>query len=156
VAAYVAGDALRLAAATVIALALIVAGYNGWQILRLSVGRGGGAAAGGGGCRRRCFVLDALFSLALVGGARIAARLMYEESRPVAAGGIVRLLIIGAGDAAAAVLREIARMPEQRYRVVGCWMMIRRRPGSGYRGWRCWGRCLACRGYAASSRLARS
>jgi len=113
------GDALRLAAATLIALALIVAGYNGWQILSFSLGRQVGGAGTRTGLPETLFVLDALFSLALVGGARIAARLLYEESRPVAAGGIVRLLIIGAGDAAAAVLREIARMPEQRYRVVG-------------------------------------
>ena len=64
-------------------------------------------------------MVDALLGLMLVGGIRIAARLLHEESRPVAAGGIVRLLIIGAGDAAAAVLREIARLPEQRYRVIG-------------------------------------
>ena len=65
------------------------------------------------------FMLDALFGLILIGGTRMAARMVYEESRPIAAGGMVRLLIVGAGEAAAAVLREIARMPEQRYRVVG-------------------------------------
>jgi FlaA1/EpsC-like NDP-sugar epimerase len=65
------------------------------------------------------FLLDALFGVLLVGGARVLARLLHEESRPIAEGGLVRLLIIGAGGAAESVLREIRRMPVQRYRVVG-------------------------------------
>jgi FlaA1/EpsC-like NDP-sugar epimerase len=64
-------------------------------------------------------LLDALFAVLLAGGARIFVRLLYEHSRPIANGGLVRLLLIGAGDAAQSVLREIARMPEQRYRVIG-------------------------------------
>ncbi len=103
------GDALRLLAATGSALALLLAGYHAWRLL----------ANTPPALPLSLFILDALFSLSLVGGARIAARLFYEESRPVAPGGIVRLLIIGAGDATAACLREIARMPEQRYRVAG-------------------------------------
>ncbi len=65
------------------------------------------------------FGADALFALLLIGGLRVFARLLHEESRPIAEGGLVRLLIIGAGGAAESVLREIRRMPEQRYRVVG-------------------------------------
>lgn len=65
------------------------------------------------------FILDAVFGLLLVGGARLLVRLVHEESRPAAPGGMTRLLIIGAGDAAETVLRELHRMPEQRYRVVG-------------------------------------
>ncbi len=58
------------------------------------------------------FLLDSLFALLLLGGARILSRLLHEESRPIANGGLVRLLIIGAGDAAESALRAgIVRMP---------------------------------------------
>jgi FlaA1/EpsC-like NDP-sugar epimerase len=109
------GDALRLLVGSVLTLGLTIAAYNGCQLV---------AALRGWrlpfvGLPETVFVLNWLIGIMLVGGIRIAVRLVYEESRPVAAGGIVRLLVIGAGDAAAAVLREIGRMPEQRYRVVG-------------------------------------
>ena len=65
------------------------------------------------------FVLDWGLTVALVCGARVAVRLYREEFRPVAAGGPARVLIIGAGDAGEMVLREILRMPVERYRVVG-------------------------------------
>jgi len=110
------GDALRLTSGTAIGLTLLVAGSGIWQWMAAS---GGTPSAPGAFRMESVFILDALCSLFLIGGTRIAVRLLYEESRPVAPGGIVRLLIIGAGDAAAACLREIARMPEQRYRVVG-------------------------------------
>jgi FlaA1/EpsC-like NDP-sugar epimerase len=106
------GDALRLLAATVIATGLTIATFNLWQLLALPRGTPTRYP-------ETLFLLDGLFALMLVGGARMAARLVHEESRPIAAGGMVRLLIVGAGEAAAGVLREIARMPEQRYRVVG-------------------------------------
>jgi FlaA1/EpsC-like NDP-sugar epimerase len=111
------GDALRLLAGSLIALGLVIAAYNTWQMVQLR--SAGGRELAVPRLPESLFVLDWLFGVFLVGGARIAARLLYEESRPIAAGGMVRLLIIGAGDAAAAVLREIARMPEQRYRIVG-------------------------------------
>ncbi len=109
------GDALRVLCAGVLSLALIVATYNGWQMLVVALGKTSGVA----GLPETLFIVDFLLSMMLVGGVRIGVRFWYEESRPIAAGGMVRLLVIGAGEAAAAVLREIARMPEQRYRVVG-------------------------------------
>jgi FlaA1/EpsC-like NDP-sugar epimerase len=108
------GDAVRLLSGTVIAVGLAIAGYDG--VLTIAAARGIPPAHR---LSELVFVLNGLFGLVLVGGLRIAVRLIYEEWRPIAAGGITRLLIVGAGDAAAAVLREIARMPEQRYRVVG-------------------------------------
>lgn len=65
------------------------------------------------------FVLDYGLTVALVCGARVAVRLYREEFRPVASGGPAAVLIIGAGDAGEMVLREILRMPVERYRVVG-------------------------------------
>lgn len=108
-------DVVRLLAGTQIALALIVAAFYAWQTL--AVWRTGHAAFIG--LPETVFVLDWLFGVLLIGGARMVARLSHEESRPVAQGGVVRLLIIGAGDAAETLLREIARMPEQHYHVVG-------------------------------------
>ncbi len=65
------------------------------------------------------FTLDLVLTIALVCGARVAVRLYREEFRPIASGGPARVLIVGAGDAGEMLLREILRMPVERYRVVG-------------------------------------
>jgi len=64
-------------------------------------------------------VLDFLATVFLVCTVRLAFRLYHEELRPVAPEGIRRVLIVGAGNAAEAVIREIQRMRSQRYRVIG-------------------------------------
>jgi FlaA1/EpsC-like NDP-sugar epimerase len=63
--------------------------------------------------------LDFLATVFLVCSARLGFRLYHEELRPISADGLRRVLLIGAGHAAETVLREIGRMPEERYRVVG-------------------------------------
>ncbi|MBN1490748.1 MAG: polysaccharide biosynthesis protein, partial [Phycisphaerae bacterium] len=68
---------------------------------------------------QRVFLFDWLFTIAVVCSARIAFRFYHEEIRPSQAASAVRLLIVGAGDAGEAILREIFRMPEERYLVVG-------------------------------------
>lgn len=65
------------------------------------------------------FLLDALFGILIIAAARISTRLLFEEARPNAAHPPARLLIIGAGDAAEMLLRELNRLPEHPYRVVG-------------------------------------
>ncbi|MGN6369311.1 MAG: polysaccharide biosynthesis protein [Phycisphaerae bacterium] len=110
------GDLISLLAGSQISLGLVFAAYYLWQSLALWLHAKPAAIAG---MPETVFLLDWLFGVMLVGGARVFARLIHEESRPIATGGLVRLLIVGAGDAAEAVLREIRRMPEQRYRVVG-------------------------------------
>ncbi|MBJ7332686.1 MAG: polysaccharide biosynthesis protein, partial [Solirubrobacteraceae bacterium] len=66
-------------------------------------------------------VLYALLCLALVGGARVVARMFHERPirgfrpRPDARG----LLIVGAGDGGRLVLREIMRNPDLKLRPVG-------------------------------------
>ncbi len=65
------------------------------------------------------FLLDFGLTIALVVGARLAVRLYHEEVRPMADGVVPKLLIVGAGNAAENAVREIMRMPEQRYRIVG-------------------------------------
>ena len=64
-------------------------------------------------------LLDFLASVFLVCTARLGFRLYREEYRPVAQEGITRVLIVGAGNAAETIIREIFRMRVERYRVVG-------------------------------------
>ena len=64
-------------------------------------------------------VLDFLATVFLVCTARLGFRLYREELRPVAPEGARRVLIVGAGDAAEAIVREIHRMQIERYLVVG-------------------------------------
>lgn len=65
------------------------------------------------------FVLDFAATVALVCGARLAVRLHHEEVRPGIEGTAPQLLILGAGDAGENAVREILRMPVERYHVVG-------------------------------------
>ncbi len=65
------------------------------------------------------FIIDWAGTIALVGGIRFAARIYREGMRPIAAGGLTNALIIGAGDAGEAVLREMQRLPVERYHVIG-------------------------------------
>lgn len=65
------------------------------------------------------FLLDLGMTVAVICGARILVRLYYEEVRPMPATGRRRCLIFGAGDTGEALLREIHRMPVDRYQVLG-------------------------------------
>lgn len=65
------------------------------------------------------FLLDWVFTIATVSAARIGYRFYHEELRPLNAVSQVRLLIVGAGDTADSILREIIRTSEDRYRLVG-------------------------------------
>jgi FlaA1/EpsC-like NDP-sugar epimerase len=64
-------------------------------------------------------ILDFLSTVFLTCTARLSVRLYYEELRPVSASGFRRVLVVGAGNAAETLLREINRMRVERYRVVG-------------------------------------
>ncbi|MDP6633380.1 MAG: nucleoside-diphosphate sugar epimerase/dehydratase [Phycisphaerae bacterium] len=68
---------------------------------------------------RSVLVLDFLGTVFLVSTVRLGFRLYREELRPVAADSLRRVLLIGAGDAAEAIIREIHRMRIERYRVAG-------------------------------------
>ncbi len=63
--------------------------------------------------------LDFLATVFLVCTARLGFRFYHEELRPMSSEGLRRVLLIGAGHAAETVLREIHRMREERYRVIG-------------------------------------
>jgi len=69
--------------------------------------------------RQSVFLLDWAGTIAVVAGWRVAVRLYAEEvhARPYEKQS--RVLIVGAGDTAEAVVRELLRMPLQRYLVVG-------------------------------------
>ena len=65
------------------------------------------------------FMLDMFTTVLLLAGLRMLIRLYYEEFRTVESGRLKRLLIIGAGNAGEALLREIHRMPVVQYEVIG-------------------------------------
>ncbi len=64
-------------------------------------------------------IADMVATFMLLGGLRMVIRLYYEEFRTVEAGRLKRFLIVGAGNAGEALLREIHRMPIAQYEVVG-------------------------------------
>ena len=65
------------------------------------------------------FISDMFFTFLLLGGLRMVIRLYYEEFRTIEGGRLKRFLIVGAGNAGEALLREIHRMPVTQYDVVG-------------------------------------
>jgi FlaA1/EpsC-like NDP-sugar epimerase len=69
--------------------------------------------------RQSVFLLDWAGTIALVSGARMLVRLYHEEIASSGDSKRTRLLIVGAGNAGESVLREILRMREDRYEVVG-------------------------------------
>jgi len=64
-------------------------------------------------------IADMFATVLMLGGLRIVIRLYYEEFRTAEAGRLKRFLIVGAGNAGEALLREIHRMPVVQYEVVG-------------------------------------
>ena len=65
------------------------------------------------------FLLDMFATILLLAGLRIVIRLYYEEFRTIESGRLKRFLIVGAGNAGEALLREIHRMSVTQYEVVG-------------------------------------
>ena len=64
-------------------------------------------------------IADMFATVLLLGGLRIVIRLYYEAFRTAEAGRLKRFLIVGAGNAGEALLREMARMSVVEYDVVG-------------------------------------
>ncbi len=65
------------------------------------------------------FVADLFGTIMILAGLRMAIRLYHEEFSVVAAVRLKRFLIVGAGDAGEALLRDIQRMPVIEYDVAG-------------------------------------
>lgn len=65
------------------------------------------------------FLADLFGTLLLPAGLRMVIRLYHEEFRPTGSRRLQRLLIVGAGNAGEALLREILRMPAVQYRPIG-------------------------------------
>jgi FlaA1/EpsC-like NDP-sugar epimerase len=65
------------------------------------------------------FMADLFGTILLPAGLRMIIRLYYEEFRTIEDRRLKRFLIVGAGNAGEALLREIHRMPVARYDVVG-------------------------------------
>jgi len=64
-------------------------------------------------------IADMFATVFMLGGLRIIIRLYFEEFRTAEAGRLKRFLIVGAGNAGEALLREILRMPVTQYDVIG-------------------------------------
>ena len=110
-------DALRLVKASVLATLTLMTALTIAQQFR--------------GYPRSVFVADCIFTLFFCGGFRLAIRILSTNKRPIFRfwdreddDGLpirhVRLLIIGAGDAAASIIREIQGNPRSPYDVVAC------------------------------------
>ncbi len=67
----------------------------------------------------KVLVLDFLGTVFLVCTARLGFRIYREELRPISSEGFRRVLIVGAGDAAETIIREINRQRVERFRVIG-------------------------------------
>lgn len=65
------------------------------------------------------FILDLFCTIMLLGGLRMVVRMYHEEFLSETGSRIKRLLIIGAGDAGEALLREIMRMKVEQYEAIG-------------------------------------
>jgi FlaA1/EpsC-like NDP-sugar epimerase len=68
---------------------------------------------------RGVLVLDFFATVFLVSTARLGFRIYREELRAPSPEGVRKVLVVGAGNAAEAVVREVLRMPVERYRVLG-------------------------------------
>ena len=64
-------------------------------------------------------MLDLFTTIMIMSGLRMFVRLFYEEFQAESATGLKKFLIVGAGDAGEALLREIMRMKIEQYDVVG-------------------------------------
>ena len=65
------------------------------------------------------FILDFFATVLFLGSLRMVIRLYHEEFRTVEGSRLKRFLIVGAGDAGEALLREIHRMSVEQYEVIG-------------------------------------
>ncbi len=65
------------------------------------------------------FLIDLFLTVMILSGLRMVVRMYHEEFLSEKGTGIKRLLIIGAGDAGEALLREIMRMKIEQYDVAG-------------------------------------
>jgi len=65
------------------------------------------------------FMADMFATVLMLGGLRIVIRLYHEEFRTAEGSHLKRFLIVGAGDAGEALLREIHRMHVTQYEVIG-------------------------------------
>ncbi len=68
---------------------------------------------------RSVLIIDAMITIALIGGARFSLRAVRESRRPMTAPHLKRLMIVGAGDAGELLLREIQNNPRLGYVPVG-------------------------------------
>ncbi len=105
-------DALNLAKATALASLIIIAGITFFNRFN--------------GYPRSVFIADSIFTLFLCGGIRLAIRLYFsalrkrtgkDEDKPRS---YIRVVLIGAGDAADKIIREVQGNPWSPYQITCC------------------------------------
>ena len=107
---YASTNELRLITAAVTTASVLTSGV---MLLLLSTGRVYP------GMPRSAFGIDWLLSLVLIGGSRLALRILAEQSTAPRNGKARRALIIGAGDAGALVARELQKSSQLNLTPVG-------------------------------------
>ena len=110
-------DLLGIAKASVASTFLIVVMWTGLlqiEVLRTNINMRGIIETGQG-----TIMLDLFTTIMLLGGLRMVVRLYNEEFLSETGVTLKRFLILGAGDAGEALLREMLRMKVQQYDVVG-------------------------------------
>jgi FlaA1/EpsC-like NDP-sugar epimerase len=68
---------------------------------------------------RSIYVLEWLASIAVVGGLRFAIRMWHERRQGRRRPDAIATLLVGAGDAGESLLRDLHRMPDRKWEVVG-------------------------------------
>ncbi|MCC6557918.1 MAG: polysaccharide biosynthesis protein [Polyangiaceae bacterium] len=68
---------------------------------------------------RSIYVMEWLASIAIVGGLRFAMRMLHERRQGKVHPDAIATLIVGAGDAGESLLRDLGRMPDRKWEIVG-------------------------------------
>jgi FlaA1/EpsC-like NDP-sugar epimerase len=108
-------DLLSIARASLLSTVIIVAAYFG-VMMTPSLSDQFGAIRY---VQQSVWLLDMFATVLLLGGLRMGIRLYHEEFMAEDSARLKRLVIIGAGDAGEALLREIHRMKQNSYDVLG-------------------------------------
>ena len=94
------------------------------------------------GVPRTIYAIDLLLCICITAGVRVSVRVAAELTRPKSSGDVrKRALIYGAGDAGAALLRDLRHHPSMRYDVVGFIDDDKRKTGLVLHGARVLGGC---------------
>jgi FlaA1/EpsC-like NDP-sugar epimerase len=96
-------------------LARIIKSTSYGTVAFMVVGRMVGLAA----VPRSIYALEWLAAIAMVGGLRFSIRMWHERRQGKGRPGAIATLVVGAGDAGESLLRDLHRVPDRKWEVVG-------------------------------------